>query len=398
MISGKRILIGITASISAYKAITLVRLLTKRGAMVRVIITPAAKEFVSPITLSTLSNHKVYCDFVENGVWENHVLLGRWADLFLIVPASCNSIAKMANGLCDNFLMATYLSSTCKTVIVPAMDEEMWLHPSTQKNVKSLESYGNHIIEPEEGLLASGLTGKGRLPEPEELLVLIEETFFRGEDLKGKNILITAGPTEEPIDPVRVITNRSSGKMGYSLAEKLYLLGAEVVLVSGPVSIQTKYKGIKILGVTTAEQMFLACQQEQNNFDIGIFCAAVADYTICNPEQSKIKNKGEELTLLLHKTKDILATMGQQKRANQKIIGFALETNDGEKNALAKLKNKNADLIILNQFNHENQVFNNDLNKVSFVESNETITHFDIESKKEVAERIADYIISNWRS
>lgn len=398
MISGKRILIGITASISAYKTITLIRLLTKKGAEVRVVITPAAKEFVSPILLSTFSNHKVYCDFVENEIWENHVHLGRWADLFVIAPASCNSIAKMANGICDNFLMATYLSATCKTVIVPAMDEEMWLHPSMQKNIKTLESYGNQIIEPSEGLLASGLIGKGRLPEPEELVVHLEETFFRGEELKGKNVLITAGPTEEPIDPVRLITNRSSGKMGYAIAEELYLRGADVVIVSGPVSIHTKYKGIKVVQVSTADQMLVACQQEQSKFDIGIFCAAVADYTIQNPEQFKIKSKDDELKLSLQKTKDILATMGLQKRADQKIIGFALETNDAKKNALAKLKNKNADLIILNQFNQDNQVFHNDSNKVSFIESNEVITHFDKTSKKDIAVKIANYIILNWRS
>lgn len=398
MISGKKIIIGITASISAYKAITLVRLLVKKGAEVKVVITPAAKDFISPITLSTLSNHKVYCDFVENDLWENHVHLGRWADLFLIAPASCNTISKMANGLCDNFLLATYLSATCKTVIVPAMDEEMWKHPSTQKNIQTLESYGNKIIEPEEGLLASGLIGKGRLPEPEELVVIIEETFFRKNLLKGKNILITAGPTEEPLDPVRVITNRSSGKMGYAIAEKLYLLGANVLIVSGPVSIQTKYKGIQIVHVSTAQEMFSVCQQEQSKFDIGIFSAAVADYTISNPEQFKIKNQGQNLHLSLNKTQDIIGAMGMQKKLNQKIIGFALETNDAEKNAISKLRNKHADLIILNTLNQENQVFNNEFNKVSFIEQNETITHFEIATKKEIAERIADYIITNWAS
>ena len=397
MISGKKILIGITGSISAYKTITLIRLLVKKGADVRVVITAAAKDFVSPMVLSTFSNHKVYQDFVENDIWENHVILGRWADLFLIVPASCNTISKMATGLCDNFLMATYLSATCKTVIVPAMDEEMWLHPSTQNNIKTLASYGNDVIEPREGLLASGLIGKGRLPEPEELVTILEEDYFRSNELAGKNILITAGPTEEPIDPVRFITNRSSGKMGFAIAEVLYLLGANVKVVSGPVSIETKYKGIQIIAVQTAKEMFEICKQEHEKFEVGIFSAAVADYTIAHPENEKIKKQDENLNLSLSKTKDILGTMGDMKRKGQKIIGFALETNNGEKNAVSKLKNKHADLIVLNMLNSDNNVFNNDFNKVSFIESNENIIHFNTASKKDVALKIADYIISNWK-
>ena len=397
MISGKKILIGITGSISAYKTITLIRLLVKKGADVRVVITSAAKDFVSPMVLSTFSNHKVYHEFVENDIWENHVILGRWADLFLISPASCNTISKMATGLCDNFLMATYLSATCKTVIVPAMDEEMWLHPSTQNNIKTLASYGNDVIEPREGLLASGLIGKGRLPEPEELVTILEEDYFRSNELAGKNILITAGPTEEPIDPVRFITNRSSGKMGFAIAEVLYLLGANVKVVSGPVSIETKYKGIQIVEVQTAKEMFEICKQEQEKFEIGIFSAAVADYTIAHPENEKIKKQDENLNLSLSKTKDILGTIGDLKRESQKIIGFALETNNGEKNAISKLKNKHADLIVLNMLNSDNNVFNNDFNKVSFIEANENIIHFNIASKNEVALKIADYIISNWK-
>ena len=397
MISGKKILIGITGSISAYKTITLIRLLVKKGADVRVVITSAAKDFVSPMVLSTFSNHKVYHEFVENDIWENHVILGRWADLFLISPASCNTISKMATGLCDNFLMATYLSATCKTVIVPAMDEEMWLHPSTQNNIKTLASYGNDVIEPREGLLASGLIGKGRLPEPEELVTILEEDYFRSNELAGKNILITAGPTEEPIDPVRFITNRSSGKMGFAIAEVLYLLGANVKVVSGPVSIETKYKGIQIVEVQTAKEMFEICKQEQEKFEIGIFSAAVADYTIAHPENEKIKKQDENLNLSLSKTKDILGTIGDLKRESQKIIGFALETNNGEKNAISKLKNKHADLIVLNMLNSDNNVFNNDFNKVSFIESNENIIHFNTASKKDVALKIADYIISNWK-
>lgn len=397
MISGKKILVGITASISAYKTITLIRLLVKKGAEVRVVITPATKDFVSPIVLSTFSNHKVYCEFVENNIWENHVHLGRWADLFLIAPASCNTISKMATGLCDNFLMATYLSATCKTVLVPAMDEEMWKHPSTEKNIKTLESYGNDIIEPREGLLASGLVGKGRLPEPEELVTILEEHYFRSNELAGKNILVTAGPTEEPIDPVRFITNRSSGKMGFAIAEALYLLGANVKVVSGPVSVQTSYKGIEIIPVQTAKEMFDVCHQEQDKFDIGIFSAAVADYTVAHPKMDKIKKLDEHMDLALVKTTDILGSLGRQKSKNQKIIGFALETNNGDNNAINKLKSKHADLIVLNMLSNDNNVFNNDFNKVSFVESNENIIHFDAASKKDVALKIADYIILNWK-
>jgi phosphopantothenoylcysteine decarboxylase/phosphopantothenate--cysteine ligase len=339
----------------------------------------------------------VYCEFVENDIWENHVILGRWADLFLIAPASCNTISKMATGTCDNFLLATYLSATCKTIVVPAMDEEMWRHPSSQKNIKALESYGNDVIEPQEGLLASGLIGKGRLPEPEELVIMIEENYCRGNSLSGKNILITAGPTEEPIDPVRVVTNKSSGKMGYAIAETLFLLGANVTIVSGPVSIQTKYKGIRIVPVQTAKEMFEACKQEQNNFDIGIFAAAVADYTIAEPEVIKIKKQDNHLQLSLTKTQDILGTMGKEKLKNQKIIGFALETNDGPVNAINKLKNKQADLIVLNMLSTDNNVFSNDFNKVSFIETNERIMHYETASKKEVALKIADYIIFNWK-
>jgi phosphopantothenoylcysteine decarboxylase/phosphopantothenate--cysteine ligase len=396
MILGKRILIGITGSISAYKTITLVRLLVKKGAEIKVVITPAAKEFVSAVILSSFSKHKVYCEFTENDIWENHVELGRWADLFVIAPASCNTISKMATGLCDNFLMATYLSATCKIIVLPAMDEEMWNHPSTQNNLKTLTNFGNKIIEPQIGFLASGLFGKGRLPEPEEIVTILEETYFRENSLNGKHILITAGPTEEPIDPVRVITNRSSGKMGYAIAEALYLIGANVKIISGPVAIQTKYKGIRIIPVKTAKEMFDVCQLEQKSFDIGIFTAAVADFTITNPEQIKIKKKEDQLQLVLSKTQDILGTMGKQKTVNQKVIGFALETNDAENNAISKLENKNADLIILNELNTSNDVFNNDFNKVSFIDANKKITHFEIASKQEVAQKIADYIIENW--
>lgn len=396
MISGKKILIGITASISAYKTISLVRLLIKQGAMLRIVMTPAAKDFVSTTILSTFSNHKVYVDFVENDQWVNHVDLGRWADIFVVVPASCNTMAKMANGICDNFLLATYLSATCKTIIVPAMDEEMWLHPSTRANVKTLQSFGHEVIEPKEGFLASGLVGKGRMPEPEDLMVHIIENYCRSSVLATKKILITAGPTAEPIDPVRVLTNRSSGKMGYTIAETLYMLGADVTVVSGPVSIQTKYKGIKIIPVETAQEMYTACLNEQDNFDIGIFSAAVADYTISNPDAQKIKKQDASLSIQLTKTVDILSAFGHQKKEGQKLIGFALETNDGERNALAKINAKKADLIILNTLGIDNPCFGEDSIKVSFVASEDNMTHFDMMSKQELAETLAAYILKNW--
>ena len=397
MISGKKIIIGITASISAYKVYTLIRLLVKKGAEVRVVITPAAKDFVSTTLLSTFSNHKVYCDFVENEMWKNHVQLGRWADLFIIAPASYNTIAKMANGICDNFLMATYLSATCKVVVLPAMDDEMWKHPSTQKNINTLTSFNNDIIEPRIGLLASGIVGIGRLPEPEEIVKTIEEKYFRDSVLAGKTILITAGPTQEPIDPVRMITNRSSGKMGYAIAETLYLLGANVILVSGPVNITCNYAGISIIKVGTAAEMFDACIKEAQTFDIGIFCAAVADYTISSPNKYKIKKEDEVLQLELIKTKDIIGYIGKNKLVHQKIIGFALETNNELPNALLKLKNKHADLVVLNSLNASNECFNNDDNKVSFIDANGQITNFETLPKLAIAKNIANYIITNWQ-
>lgn len=396
MIAGKKIIVGITASIAAYKTYTLIRLLVKKGAEVRVVITPAAKDFVSPVLLSTFSNHKVYCDFVEKEIWENHVHLGRWADLLVIAPATCNTIAKMANGICDNFLMATYLSASCKVLVLPAMDHEMWEHPSTKKNISTILSYHNEVLEPKLGLLASGIVGMGRLPEPEEIVNIIEEKYFRADVLKGKTILITAGPTEEPIDPVRIITNRSSGKTGYAIAETLYLLGANVVLVSGPVNISCNYAGIKIIPVNTAAEMFDACTNESNAFDIGIFCAAVADYTMDTPSSQKIKKEAADLHLDLVKTKDIIAHLGKHKLAHQKIIGFALETDHSLQNAILKLKNKHADLIVLNTLNAANTCFNATENKVSFIDSNERIMHFDIMPKSAIAENIAKYIVENW--
>lgn len=396
MISGKKILIGITGSISAYKAYTLIRLLVQKGAHIKVVITPNAKDFVSPTLLSTFSEHKVYCAYTENDIWQNHVDLGRWADLFVIAPASCNTIAKMANGICDNFFMATYLSATCKVMVLPAMDDEMWHHPSTQKNIQTLVSYQHEIIQPATGLLASGIIGKGRLPEPADIVQMIEEKYCRASTLAGKTILITAGPTEEPIDPVRVITNRSSGKMGYAIAAQLYRMGANVVLVSGPVSIAPAYKGIQLIEVQTASEMYEACLKFSDKYDIGIFCAAVADYTIASPSDIKIKKQSASLDIELIKTKDILAHFGAIKLPHQKIIGFALETDNAEANALIKLKNKNADLIVLNRLDSSNTCFNVDEIKVAFIDARAQVTEFESSSKNTIATHIANYISTNW--
>ena len=396
MISGKKILIGITGSISAYKTYTLIRLLVQKGAIIKVVITPNAKDFVAPALLSTFSEHKVYCAYTENDIWQNHVDLGRWADLFVIAPASCNTIAKMANGICDNFFMATYLSATCQVMVLPAMDDEMWHHPSTQKNIQTLVSYNNEIIQPATGLLASGIIGKGRLPEPEDIVQMIEEKYCRASTLAGKTILITAGPTEEPIDPVRVITNRSSGKMGYAIAAQLYLMGADVILISGPVHIEPAYKGIQLIQVHTASEMFEACLQFSDHYDFGIFCAAVADYTITAPSDRKIKKQSTPPVIELTQTKDILAHFGSIKLPHQKIIGFALETDNAEANALSKLKNKNADLIVLNTLDSSNTCFNVDEIKVAFIDVQAQVTEFDSSSKNTIATQIADYISKNW--
>jgi phosphopantothenoylcysteine decarboxylase/phosphopantothenate--cysteine ligase len=395
MFLNKKILIGITASISAYKMYSFIRLIKQQGAEIKVIITPSAKNFVSTTLLSTFSEHKVYVDFVEEDIWQNHVHLGRWADLFVIAPSSCNTIAKLANGISDNFLIATYLSCTSPVVIYPAMDEDMWLHPSSQHNIQLLQQRGNEVVEPSVGLLASGLYGKGRLPEANEMMIHIEETYFRNASLSGKKILITAGPTEELIDPVRMITNRSSGKMGYAIAEFLYKQGAEVYLITGPVSIQVRYKGIHVVQVNTASEMFDACAVFTDTYDIAIFTAAVADFTITHSSEQKIKKSDNALELKLVQTKDILATFGKHKKDNQKIIGFALETEKGEAYAKIKLSQKNADLMVMNQVENDNSCFNQDTMRVSFVAQNQT-QDFDTMPKLKIAEILSEYIIKNW--
>jgi len=393
MLKGKKILLGITASIAAYKAILLVRMLIKQGAEVKVVITPAAKDFVSPLVLSTLTRNKVLIELFNEDSWENHVMLGRWADVMVIAPLSCNTLAKMAHGQCDNLLLAVYLSATCPVVFAPAMDEDMWHHPATQKNIWVLKEHGNILIDVESGELASGLHGEGRMAEPEDIVTFIAENFFRQTLLASKKALITAGPTYEPLDPVRFVGNHSSGKMGFALAEALYEKGADVTIVVGPVDATTKYKGIKIIAVNTAEEMYNACMQLHKEMDIEVMAAAVADYKPVQAATEKIKKDKSDLMLSLIKTKDILGSLGTTKNDKQWLVGFALETNNEKANALEKLKKKNADMIVLNSLKDENAGFGYDTNKVSVLFADESSVELQLASKKEIAVKIVELII-----
>ena len=394
MLAGKKILIGITASIAAYKSILLVRLLVKQGAEVKVIMTPAANDFVSPIVLSVLTKNPVVMDLVEGTEWSNHVMLGRWADVFLIAPLSCNTLAKMAHGLCDNLLLAVYLSATCPVVVAPAMDEDMWHHPSTKKNIGLVKEYGNNIIEVEKGELASGLFGDGRMAEPEDILVYLTETFFRSTELKGKKAMVTAGPTYEAIDPVRFVGNHSSGKMGFALAEELYLRGAEVILITGPTKQTTVYKGIKLTHVVSAADMFTTCETIFASMDIAVMSAAVADYTPMKVSDEKIKKQSGNFELLLTQTKDILQYIGSKKNKGQYIVGFALETQNEKANALKKLVSKNADCIVLNSLRDEAAGFGIDTNKVTILDKSGKEIESGPKSKKEIAKDIVSFIVS----
>jgi len=392
MLSGKKILLGITASIAAYKSIILLRLLVKEGAEVKVIITPSARKFISPVILSTFSSHKVYCEFVENDQWKNHVELGNWADLFLIAPLSCNTLAKMANGICDNFFLATYLSAKCKIIICPAMDEDMLMHPATKNNLQTLASFGYEIIEPKIGALASGIFGKGRMAEPEEIILFLQEIDTRKTTFLNKKVLITAGPTKEYIDPVRYISNESSGKMGFALANAFYEAGAEVVLIAGPVSIHLPNKNIQIISVTSAFEMYEAVLKEQASADYLILNAAVADYTPLKTSNEKIKKENSELSITLIKTIDILKELGNLKQHNQVLVGFALETNDFIQNAEKKRVEKNADYIILNKLDALNPCFNSEFNEVTIIGKEGDFIEFPKQSKKGIAESIVSYL------
>ena len=394
MFKGKKILLAVTGSIAAYKAPLIVRLLVKEGAEVKVIMTPAAKDFVTTLTLSTVSKNPVISELFSEGSWSNHVLLGRWADLMLVAPLSCNTLAKMANGFCDNMLLATYLSATCPVVVAPAMDEDMWKHPTTKANLRKLEEAGNTIIPVDYGELASGLTGEGRMAESENILRFITEHFFLKQDLAGKKVLVTAGPTYEPIDPVRFIGNHSSGKMGIALCEELARRGASVQLVLGPTTSSIQQNGIKVQKVQTADEMFEACVNAFSGADIAIMSAAVADYKPANKAQEKIKKDASNLNVELIKTKDILKTLGEKKYTGQLLVGFALETNNEKENALNKLTSKNADLIVLNSLNDEGAGFGHDTNKITIFEKGGKEISYDRKPKQQVAKDIVDRIVN----
>ena len=392
----KKIIIAISASIAAYKAAFLVRLLVKAGANVKVIITPAAKEFVTPLTLSTLSKNPVFSDFVlnKNGEWTNHVDLGLWADLMVIAPASANTIAKMANGICDNLLIATYLSAKCPVMFAPAMDLDMFIHPTTVQNCAKLQSFGNIMIDAKEGELASGLNGKGRMAEPEEIFSVMEKHFNSEQDLLGKKALVTAGPTYENIDPVRFIGNYSSGKMGFALAEELANRGALVTLIAGPVEIIHHHKNITRINVHHAAQMFEAVNENFSTTNIAIMCAAVADYSPITVADEKIKKQNEDgLTIELKKTKDILKHIGSIKTNKQIVVGFALETNHEEENALIKLKEKNADFIVLNSLQTPGAGFKHNTNQITILKNSGEKIAFNLKSKNDVAIDIVNEIV-----
>jgi phosphopantothenoylcysteine decarboxylase / phosphopantothenate---cysteine ligase len=394
MLQGKKILIGVTGSIAAYKSILLVRLLVKAGAEVKVVITPAARDFVSPLTLSTLSKNPVLVDLAGNDAWANHVMLGRWADIMLLAPLSCNTLAKIANGQCDNLLLAIYLSATCPVVVAPAMDEDMWHHPSTNININKIKSFGNQVIPVEKGELASGLFGDGRMAEPEAILQYLGNYFSSGDSLKGKRVLVTAGPTYEPLDPVRFIGNHSSGKMGIAIARELRSRGAAVTLVLGPTGFNGDENGITLVKVKTAAEMYQACHDVFEATDIAIMAAAVADYTPVQQASEKIKKQGETLEIVLTKTKDILKSIGEIKKPHQLIVGFALETNNEKEYALGKLHTKNADLIVLNSLNDPGAGFGLDTNKISIFSKDGQEFHFDTKTKQEVARDIVNTIIN----
>jgi len=394
-LKGKKIIIGITGSIAAYKSAQLIRLLVKEGVEVKVIMTALAKEFITPLTLATLAKNPILVDFFDptNGNWNSHVDLGLWADAYLIAPATANSIAKMATGVADNLLITTYLSAKCPVFIAPAMDLDMFAHPATQRNLETLKSIGNLIIEPSSGELASGLEGKGRMEEPEVIVRFLED-YFTEKLLLGKNILITAGPTYEKIDPVRFVGNYSSGKMGFALAEACAKLGAKVCLISGPVQLKAIHFNIERIDVESADEMYEAVISRFASMNGAILCAAVADFTPIDKAITKLKREKDNLNLELKPTQDIAAAVGQMKQDSQFVVGFALETNNEEANAVSKLKRKNFDFIVLNSLKDDQAGFGFDTNKISIIFSSGLKKEFELKNKKSVAEDIVNEILN----
>lgn len=396
VLSGKKILLGITAGIAAYKTATLVRLFIKLGAEVKVVMTPASKDFITPLTLSTLSKNPVHSTFYdkedENELWNNHVDLGLWADYLVVAPATANTLSKMANGTCNNLLLATYLSAKCPVYFAPAMDLDMYKHPSTKESLEKLQSFGNIMIPATSGELASGLVGQGRMAEPSDIVSFIENDILTKMPLKGKKVLITAGPTYEAIDPVRFIGNHSSGKMGFAIAKAAANLGAEVFLISGPSHQQIQHSLIKRIDVVSADEMYKATHQYYKDIDIAILSAAVADYAPKNVAAQKIKKKDATLEIQLKPTKDILASLGEVKR-HQYLVGFALETNNELENAKSKLKRKNLDAIVLNSLQDKGAGFATDTNKITIIDADFNQKSFELKSKTEVAKDIMNEIV-----
>ena len=393
MLKGKKIILGVTGSIAAYKSATLIRLLVKEGAEVKVIMTPLAKEFIAPLTMATLSKNPILVDFFdpENGSWNSHVDLGIWADAYVIAPATANTIGKMVNGVADNLLITTYLSAKCPVFVAPAMDLDMFAHPSTKKNLEILKSYNNQIIEPTTGELASGLEGKGRMEEPENIVRFLDD-YFTPKRMKGKKVLITAGPTYEKIDPVRFIGNYSSGKMGFALAESCAAQGAEVILVTGPVNMSIKHPLVKRINVESAEEMYKAVMLNFDDTDGAILCAAVADFTPVTTAENKIKREKDNLVLELKPTNDIAATLGKIKKHEQFLVGFALESENEEANAISKMERKNFDFIVLNSLQDPNSGFGFDTNKISIIHRSGLQKKYELKNKLDVADDIVNEI------
>lgn len=397
MLKGKKIVLGITGSIAAYKACLLIRGLIKKGAEVQTVITPAGKEFITPVTLSALTSKPVISEFFSqrDGSWHSHVQLGLWADAMIIAPATASTIGKMAHGIADNMLVTTYLSMKAPVFVAPAMDLDMFAHPSTQANLDLLRSYGNHIIEPASGELASHLEGKGRMEEPENIIRVIEDHFAQSQDLAGKQILITAGPTYEKLDPVRFIGNYSSGKMGLALAESCARRGAKVTLVCGPVQGHTEHPSVHRIDVESAEEMYAASTSLFGKMDAAILCAAVADFTPAHTAENKIKREGNELTIQLKPTRDIAEALGKMKREGQILVGFALETHDETAHAKDKLARKNLDFIVLNSLNDKGAGFRHDTNKITIISPTEEIP-YPLKNKTEVAEDIINRLAASF--